>query len=59
MGCTLCEDGGAFLLRIDGRWVHQGRFSGEGGRRGRHSDDFVELWEDLTGLYRAHPGATW
>jgi ring-1,2-phenylacetyl-CoA epoxidase subunit PaaC len=47
------------VLRIDGRWVHQGGFSGEGGRRGRHSDDFAGLWEDLTGLYRTHPGATW
>jgi ring-1,2-phenylacetyl-CoA epoxidase subunit PaaC len=47
------------IARDDGRWVHRGAFSGEGGRRGRHSEDFAALWEDLTGLYRAHPGATW
>ena len=32
---------------------------GFGGRRGRHTDDFAELWEVMTGQYRAHPGATW
>jgi ring-1,2-phenylacetyl-CoA epoxidase subunit PaaC len=32
---------------------------GFGGRRGRHSEDFGELWEVMTGQYRAHPGATW
>jgi ring-1,2-phenylacetyl-CoA epoxidase subunit PaaC len=43
----------------DGRWVHQGGFSGAGGRRGRHSEDFLPLWEEMTALYRAHPGASW
>lgn len=47
------------LVRKDGRWTHQGGFAGAGGRRGRHSDDFVPLWEEMTGLYRAHPGARW
>jgi hypothetical protein len=47
------------IARVDGRWVHRGSFAGEGGRRGRHSEDFAALWEDLTGLYRAHPGAKW
>jgi ring-1,2-phenylacetyl-CoA epoxidase subunit PaaC len=47
------------VARREGRWVHQGAFAGAGGRRGRHSEDFAGLWEDLTGLYRAHPGATW
>jgi ring-1,2-phenylacetyl-CoA epoxidase subunit PaaC len=32
---------------------------GFGGRRGIHSEDFAELWEVMTGQYRAHPGATW
>jgi ring-1,2-phenylacetyl-CoA epoxidase subunit PaaC len=32
---------------------------GFGGRRGRHTADFDQLWEDMTGQYRAHPGATW
>ncbi|HXF57009.1 MAG TPA: 1,2-phenylacetyl-CoA epoxidase subunit PaaC [Actinomycetota bacterium] len=43
----------------DGRWVHEGGFTGPGGRRGRHSEEFVALWEEMTGLYRAHPGARW
>ena len=32
---------------------------GLGGRHGRHSDDFASVWEEMTGTYRAHPGATW
>ena len=47
------------VARRDGRWVHEGAFAGAGGRQGQHSDDFTPLWEDLTGLYRAHPGARW
>jgi ring-1,2-phenylacetyl-CoA epoxidase subunit PaaC len=47
------------LARRDGIWLHEGGFAGAGGRRGRHSEDFPALWEDLTGLYRGHPGATW
>lgn len=60
----LTEDPGRALTvpgleRRDGRWVHAGEFSGAGGRHGRHSDDFTPLWEEMTGLYRAHQGATW
>jgi ring-1,2-phenylacetyl-CoA epoxidase subunit PaaC len=47
------------LERRDGRWVHAGEFTGAGGRRGRHSEDFAPLWEEMTALYRAHRGATW
>jgi ring-1,2-phenylacetyl-CoA epoxidase subunit PaaC len=47
------------LARRDGRWVHVGEFAGAGGRRGRHSEDFAPLWEEMTALYRGHPGATW
>jgi ring-1,2-phenylacetyl-CoA epoxidase subunit PaaC len=32
---------------------------GAGGRRGHHSEDFRPLWEEMTALYRAHPGARW
>jgi ring-1,2-phenylacetyl-CoA epoxidase subunit PaaC len=45
--------------RHDGRWVHVGGFAGDGGRRGRHTEDFTELWEEMTALYRSVPGATW
>lgn len=30
-----------------------------GGRRGKHTDDFKELWDVMTVTYREHPGATW
>jgi ring-1,2-phenylacetyl-CoA epoxidase subunit PaaC len=31
-----------------------------GGRLGRHTDDFtVDVWPEMTELYRAHPGASW
>lgn len=47
------------LERRDGRWVHVGDFEGAGGRGGHHSEDFPPLWEEMTALYRAHPGAKW
>ncbi|HVL81508.1 MAG TPA: 1,2-phenylacetyl-CoA epoxidase subunit PaaC [Actinomycetota bacterium] len=47
------------IERRDGRWVHVGRFAGEGGRRGRHSEDFQPLWDEMTMLHRTVPGATW
>lgn len=47
------------LERRDGRWTHVGEFEGAGGRLGRHSADFGPLWEEMTALYRAHPGAKW
>ena len=55
-GPTLTVPG---IERRDGRWVHVGEFAGQGGRRGRHTEDFTALWEEMTGLYRAVPGATW
>jgi ring-1,2-phenylacetyl-CoA epoxidase subunit PaaC len=47
------------LVRRDGRWIHEGGFTGAGGRWGRHSEDFQAVWEEMTTLYRTHPGATW
>lgn len=47
------------LQRVEGRWVHVGEFAGAGGRVGRHSPDFEPLWQEMTALYREHPGATW
>ena len=47
------------VFRRDGTWVHEGEFVGDGGRTGAHSEDFAELWENLTGMYRAFPGARW
>lgn len=32
---------------------------GLGGRTGRRSPGFDALWDDLTAMYRVHPGATW
>jgi ring-1,2-phenylacetyl-CoA epoxidase subunit PaaC len=47
------------VVRREGRWAHEGGFAGAGGRKGRHSEDFLPLWEEMTALYRAHPGARW
>ncbi|MGH2724102.1 MAG: 1,2-phenylacetyl-CoA epoxidase subunit PaaC [Actinomycetota bacterium] len=55
-GPTLSVPG---IERRDGRWVHVGAFAGAGGRRGKHTEDFTALWEEMTGLYRAVPGASW
>jgi ring-1,2-phenylacetyl-CoA epoxidase subunit PaaC len=30
-----------------------------GGRRGRRSEDFDALWEDMTAMFRTEPGASW
>ena len=32
---------------------------GLGGRTGKRSPEFQALWDDLTAMYRAHPGASW
>lgn len=55
-GPTLSVPG---IERRDGRWVHVGGFAGDGGRQGRHTEDFSALWDEMTGLYRRVPGATW
>jgi ring-1,2-phenylacetyl-CoA epoxidase subunit PaaC len=55
-GPTLTVPG---IERRDGRWIHVGAFAGVGGRRGRHTEDFRVLWEEMTALYRKIPGATW
>lgn len=47
------------VSRRDGRWVHEGGFAGAGGRSGRHSEDFLPLWEEMTDMYRSFPGAKW
>ena len=47
------------LVRREGRWVHEGGFTGAGGRQGRHSEDFLPLWEEMTNLYRSFPGTRW
>ena len=47
------------ILRREGRWVHEGGFAGASGCRGRHSEDFQPLWDEMTMLYREHPGAAW
>ncbi len=30
-----------------------------GGRSGRHTDDFKQMWDVMTVTYRSHPGASW
>jgi ring-1,2-phenylacetyl-CoA epoxidase subunit PaaC len=57
------EPGEAFtvpgIARREGRWTHEGGFAGAGGRRGRRSEDFLPLWEEMTDMYRTFPGAKW
>jgi ring-1,2-phenylacetyl-CoA epoxidase subunit PaaC len=59
----VASSGGSFtvpgIVRRDERWVHEGSFAGGGGRRGRHSEDFPPLWEEMTSMYRSFPGAKW
>jgi ring-1,2-phenylacetyl-CoA epoxidase subunit PaaC len=35
------------------------KHAGAGGRKGLHSEHFEPLWQEMTALYRAHPGARW
>lgn len=44
---------------VDGRFELKGNFPGMGGRKGKHSPDFDDLWDDLTKTYREEPTATW
>jgi ring-1,2-phenylacetyl-CoA epoxidase subunit PaaC len=59
----VASSGGSFTVpgvaRRSELWVHEGSFAGGGGRRGRHSEDFLPLWEEMTGMYRSFPGTTW
>lgn len=47
------------IKRWNGGWEIAGESAGMGGRRGKHSPDFEELWDDLTKTYREEPSATW
>lgn len=47
------------LSRVDGGFMIEGTSPAWGGRQGRHSDHFQELWDDLTKTYREEPTATW
>lgn len=49
----------ALVPRVDGRWSLDAESPGMGGRRGKHSEEFDVLWDDLTRTYREEPAATW
>ncbi|MFP5223974.1 MAG: 1,2-phenylacetyl-CoA epoxidase subunit PaaC [Actinomycetota bacterium] len=53
------EPGLPGLTLVDGRWKHDGSFDVPDGRAGDHTEHLRPLWEELTGLYRAHPGVSW
>lgn len=55
----VASSSGDLIASGEGSELEAGRSTGLGGRRGRHSDDFTALWEDMTKTYREHPGATW
>jgi ring-1,2-phenylacetyl-CoA epoxidase subunit PaaC len=61
-------DSAEFVASSSGDLIESaGRSSGDderheaslGGRRGRHSRDFDELWRIMTSQYQDNPGATW
>lgn len=48
------------LIAGEGRDGNSGpAHDGLGGRTGRRSEAFQALWDDMTAMYRVHPGATW
>jgi ring-1,2-phenylacetyl-CoA epoxidase subunit PaaC len=47
------------VVHSGGVWAPVGEFSGRGGRYGRHGEDWLPLWEEMTATYREHPGARW
>ena len=47
------------LIASDEADSPSGGGEGLGGRLGHHSADFTELWDEMTGTYRAYPGVTW
>jgi ring-1,2-phenylacetyl-CoA epoxidase subunit PaaC len=50
---------GELLTDDNGQAADPATSGGLGGRLGRHSDDFADVWEEMTGTYRAYPGARW
>ncbi|MGH3443130.1 MAG: 1,2-phenylacetyl-CoA epoxidase subunit PaaC [Nitriliruptorales bacterium] len=43
-----------------GDWlVPSDLFDAGGGRRGQHTHEWTQAWQEMTELYRAHPGANW
>ena len=55
----VASSSGDLIAAGDGHRAHAAAPDGYGGRRGVHTQDFDELWDVMTGQYRAHPGATW
>jgi ring-1,2-phenylacetyl-CoA epoxidase subunit PaaC len=47
------------LIEGEGRVSSPSVAPSGGGRRGRHSEEFNELWDVMTTTYRNHEGATW
>ena len=66
-GIPAAEENAEFVASSSGDLIasdekgngHASGPGGLGGRSGRHSSDFAELWDEMTKTYRAHPGATW
>lgn len=55
----VASSSGDLLARDEDEGARPPAAPGTGGRAGRHSPDFEELWNVMTHTYRAHPGATW
>jgi hypothetical protein len=55
----VASSSGDLIASSDGGNAQPPRPSGLGGRSGEHTEDFNQLWGQMTKTYREHPGATW
>jgi ring-1,2-phenylacetyl-CoA epoxidase subunit PaaC len=55
----VASSSGDLIEREGGSTDHPHDGAGLGGRRGRHSEEFAALWDEMTSTYRSDPGARW
>jgi ring-1,2-phenylacetyl-CoA epoxidase subunit PaaC len=55
----VASSSGDLIASPEGDHAETPRPTGLGGRSGEHTEDFEQLWGEMTKTYRAHPGATW
>jgi ring-1,2-phenylacetyl-CoA epoxidase subunit PaaC len=55
----VASSSGDLIASPEGGAPESTRPTGLGGRSGEHTEDFEQLWGEMTKTYRAHPGATW
>ena len=55
----VASSSGDLIAGDSGGDAHIEERPGLGGRRGRHSQEWQELWDEMTLTYRSNPGASW